>query len=58
MAAMAGRLSSAEEVVVAARLSSNGDAAGQAGDLFAEPVTARVGGDDVVELVIDSVAPQ
>jgi hypothetical protein len=53
---MGRQLSSVEEVAVTARISANGDATGQPGDLQAEPVTARVGSDDVVELVIDSVA--
>lgn len=53
---MGRALSSVDAVVVTARLSANGDALGQPGDLYAEPVTARVGSDEVVELVIDSVA--
>lgn len=58
MATVTGaRLSSSSEVRVMARLSSNGDAMGQAGDLLSEPVTAQVGSDEVIELVLDRVAP-
>jgi len=54
MAAMSGMLSSLSEALVTARLSSTGDAAGQAGDLYAE-LTTPVGSDEVVELVLDRV---
>ena len=57
MAAMSGgRLSGLSEVLVTARLSSNGDARGQTGDLYAER-TVQVGSDEIFELVLDRTQP-
>jgi cytochrome c-type biogenesis protein CcmH len=51
------KLSDFPLVKVGARISASGDAIAQSGDLIGERTDIRVGGDEVVELVIDSVQP-
>lgn len=51
------KLSAQRNVVLLARLSLSGDAAGASGDLEAQPVQAEVGSDDVSVLSIDRIRP-
>jgi cytochrome c-type biogenesis protein CcmH len=53
----AAKISDFPRVKVGARVSSSGNAIAQSGDLIGEQANVKVGGNEVIDIVIDSVQP-